>query len=56
MPQERRGFTLVELLLVVVIIGVLASIAVPKFTGAREKAFTATVTSDLKEMSSQMDI
>ena len=56
MPHVRRGFTLMELLVVTVTLGVLAAIAIPKFTGARERAFVAAVTSDLKIMASQMEI
>lgn len=37
----RKGFTLVELLLVVLIISVLASIVVPRLTGAADKASKA---------------
>ena len=37
-PSSRRGFTLVELLLLLVILGILAALVLPKFTGRTEQA------------------
>jgi general secretion pathway protein G len=37
-PSSRRAFTLVELLLVLVILGILAALVLPKFTGRTEQA------------------
>jgi len=50
MDRRQNGFTLIELLIVVVIIGILAAIAIPKFSSVREKAYLASMKSDLKNV------
>lgn len=45
---ESRGFTLMELLVVVVIISVLASIAIPQYQSYKKRAFDTLALSDLR--------
>jgi prepilin-type N-terminal cleavage/methylation domain-containing protein len=47
---DKRGFTLIEILIVVVIIGILASIVVPKFANGKERAMIAAMKSDLHNL------
>lgn len=44
----RKGFTLVELLIVIIIIAVLAAIAIPKFVNSGQRSKEAAMKSDLK--------
>lgn len=46
--MKKQGFTIVELLIVIVVIGILAAITIVAFNGIQNKARVATVQSDLK--------
>jgi general secretion pathway protein G len=54
-PRSRAGFTLMELLLVLVILVVLGSMTVAFFGGTRERAFVNAAKSDVSAMASAVD-
>jgi general secretion pathway protein G len=54
--KAKRGFTLVEILIVVVILGILAAIVIPQFTEASTEAKLSSLCSDLQTMRSQIEL
>jgi general secretion pathway protein G len=54
--RQIRGFTLVELMVVIVIIGILAGVVVVSYTGRTEKAIEARTKVDFKAIADAIDI
>jgi general secretion pathway protein G len=56
LSARRGGFTLVEILIVVIILGILAAIVIPQFTNASTSARASSVTSQLQTLRSQIQL
>jgi general secretion pathway protein G len=54
--KAKSGFTLVEILIVVVILGILAAIVIPQFTNASTEAKTNSLMSNLQTVRSQIQL
>lgn len=53
--KRLHGFTLIELVIVVVIIGILAAIAIPKFQNTKGKANAAALKTDLRNLATAQE-
>ena len=53
---RNKGFTLVEILIVVIILGILAAIVIPQFTEASNDARESALASDLQTLRSQIEL
>ncbi len=56
MNHRNKGFTLVEILIVVIILGILAAIVIPQFTEASNDARESALASDLQTLRSQIEL
>ena len=56
MTRKNTGFTLVEILIVVIILGILAAIVIPQFTEASNDARVSAMISDLQTVRSQVEL
>jgi general secretion pathway protein G len=54
--KAKSGFTLVEILIVVIILGILAAIVVPQFTDASTQAKVSSIKTDLQTVRSQVQL
>jgi len=53
--RKQQGFTIVELLIVIVVIGILAALVITTFTGIQQKARDTERTTDVKAIHGQVE-
>ncbi len=54
--QNRSGFTLLEVLLVLIILGVIAALVVPQLTGSQERAMVLAAKTNIKQLEAKIEL
>ena len=55
MVRQRKGFTLIELMIVVVIIGIICAITIPKFARSKERTYVTSMKADLRNLATYQE-